>query len=1022
MKRKFKCLLMSILALFSFSSFYNVKAATTTAQFNKTYIGTYHYVDSTGKFGDFEHFSRANDGKITYCIEPGVPLSYDVYQGYYGMSTEELASKVGLTRQQLYQSALVAHYGYGYADHVGNEWIVATQAMIWSITGRSFQFTSRNYSPNPWQYVIPTPTEIQAKMNEINRLISEYEMTPDFPTTRPTIILGQSYVLTDNDNIISNYQVESCENCQAIINGNQLIITPTSTEGGKINLIREDRTWQEDFIVYTHATGQDLLVPGVVDPIAININFEVISGSLSLTKYDSETKSCQAQDGGSLKGSVYKLYKENGEFVQDLVIDENCQAGATNLTLGKYYIQESKAGTNYELDNNKYYFDITEKNYHINLTVYDKPFYGEVEILKYDGLNHSCEPSGDATLVGALYGIYKKDGTLVQTMTIDSNCYASSGRKLLVGEYYVKEIQAPNGYQIDTQKYDFSITEENYKKTIRIEVEDIPFTTLLTINKMYLTDNGVEAEVGAKFDIYLKSTNEKVATLVIDESATASVTLPFGEYLIKQVDGKDDWELSEDINFSVNNETPNKSYITLLNKPYSSKLKVEKIDENGNKIKLAGIKFKIFDVMNNQYVCQTIAYPTLQTICEFETDENGEFITPLPLMPGRYRLEEIDQQNGNYLWNKQSQEFEIGKNTNTENIEGVGVVFTTKFMNKFVKGELIIYKTGEKVVYKDDGIEYEQIPLEGVVFEIYADEDIYENGLKIYSKGEMIQEIVTDAEGKATLKNLPLGKYYVKEIRTSSGHIINEEIHKFELTYVDQYTEIVYSELYINNEWSKGGLEISKIDISTGDPIANVKFEIFTEEGTKVYEAISDKNGKIIVENLPAGKYFFIESQTPEGYLANNKKMYFQIKENGEIIKATVENEPITGIVEITKKDISTGEVIPNTLLEIYNAENDMLVFSGWTDENGMIIIENLRYGTYYILEKEAAENYILNTEKMYFQIKENGEIVKATVENHKKEIKVPNTLSVDYLPIICGFTIIVGIIIYTVSKDKRKK
>ncbi len=75
-----------------------------------------------------------------------------------------------------------------------------------------------------------------------------------------------------------------------------------------------------------------------------------------------------------------------------------------------------------------------------------------------------------------------------------------------------------------------------------------------------------------------------------------------------------------------------------------------------------------------------------------------------------------------------------------------------------------------------------------------------------------------------------------------------------------------------------------------------------------------------------------------------------------------------------------------------------------------------------YQAEKEAAENYILNTEKMYFQIKENGEIVKATVENHKKEIKVPNTLSIDYLPIICSFTIIAGTIIYMCSKNKRIK
>ena len=90
-----------------------------------------------------------------------------------------------------------------------------------------------------------------------------------------------------------------------------------------------------------------------------------------------------------------------------------------------------------------------------------------------------------------------------------------------------------------------------------------------------------------------------------------------------------------------------------------------------------------------------------------------------------------------------------------------------------------------------------------------------------------------------------------------------------------------------------------------------------------------------------------------------------------------MKDKKITGSLDFTKLDFSTDETLPNTLIQIYN-ENDELVFEGRTDENGKITIEELTYGKYYILEKEAPEGYELNTEKMWFEIREDGEIVKS--------------------------------------------
>ena len=133
-------------------------------------------------------------------------------------------------------------------------------------------------------------------------------------------------------------------------------------------------------------------------------------------------------------------------------------------------------------------------------------------------------------------------------------------------------------------------------------------------------------------------------------------------------------------------------------------------------------------------------------------------------------------------------------------------------------------------------------------------------------------------------------------------------------------------------------------------------------------------------------------------------------------------NKPIYGTLEFTKTDISTSEPLPNTKIEIYT-EKDELIFEGITDEEGKIIIEELRYGRYYILEKEAPEGYILNTEKMYFEILEDGEIVKCTMTNEQVIVEVPNTLLDDnHLIEILGALLIIFGIGVLISENKRKK
>ena len=701
----------------------------------------------------------------------------------------------------------------------------------------------------------------------------------------------------------------------------------------------------------------------------------------------------------------------------------------TANSIGEGKVTFEKKATKYEIPPIVYFSDHSQNVFRVGN--YDpvrsrftlKVIGGRVTPAKVDIETRNNTPQGEAKLGGAVYGIYKVDGTRVGQVVTKEDGRNTSDYLPELGRFYLLEEQPSEGYLLDSNKYYFEINENNLNPEVQVFEQvikrDFEFTKVYASAETQI----MEPEVGIKFAIYNRA-GEQVEEVTTDSQGVFRFTLPYGTYTVKQLTTTKGHEKIEDFNVEVKvtGEVVKK---VISNAPITAKLRVVKIDaESKEVIKRANIKFKIFDIKNNEYVCQTITYPNKQTICVWETDEEGEFTTAYPLMTGTYRLEEVDQVVEGYLWNSQSHEFSIDEDSNLRTDSEYGIIFDTDFENQPVKGEIQIKKTGEVAELTDNGFEFKTDSLEGVKFGLYAQEDIIWNDKVIYTKDTLVEEKTTDKDGNIVFDNLYLGKYYVKELETLNNYVLDENKYEAELVYKDQYTPvIVYSESILNI-LKTGKLEFTKTDISESKTLPNTLIEIYTENDELVFSGRTDEEGKIVIDRLPQGKYYILEKEAPEGYKLNEEKMPFEIKENGEIIKSTMKDEDITGTLEFTKVDISTDEPLPNTLIEIYNAENDELVFSGRTDENGNITIDKIKYGKYYILEKEAPEGYQLNPEKMYFEITEDGQVIKSVMKD-EKIVEVPNTglseINYDKVTPIIVIVLGAGLIIYATKKNKKK-
>jgi len=693
---------------------------------------------------------------------------------------------------------------------------------------------------------------------------------------------------------------------------------------------------------------------------------------VSVVKKDSDTEN-------PLDGGKYTLYAGNdiknyagqvivtkGTALETVTTGEDGKASySVDLPISNgYYISETQAPYAYIRNSKDVYsfnFNVlpeTQAKASFSHTFVNDRTTAKIHIYKVDKESGKAVAQGDASLEGAVYGLYARNdivhpdgatgvvfkaGDLVATLTTDKNGEAEVNN-LYLGNYYVKEITPSEGYLLDEEEHDVVC---DYEGDLVAEVSRSTTSAEQVIKQPFqlikVSDNGDDTEAGllagAEFTAYLKSSLlvkadgsydfDKATPVVIGENGATTITsddkghavsiaIPYGIYVVVESKTPHNMKTIKPFEVKISENHPDKpqTWRVFLDREFTAKLRIIKKDSDTKQTVLVpNAEFKIFNIDKNEYVKQYTTYPSKVEHTSFFTDEDGDLILPEALKIGNYRIEEVSAP--------------------------FGYVVNDKYINI------------------------------SAVFGLFAKEDIVNKDGKVIVKADtQIERGVTGKDGKVTFtSDLPLGQYYVKELEAPKGYVKSDKTFDVDASYQGDKVKVIEFEAAFENAPIK--VEISKTDITGEKELPGAKLSVIDADG-KLVESWTSEAGKThMIERLPVGKYTLREESAPYGYKVASD-VTFEVKETTEIQKVSMKDEQAVGKIVIEKTDKITGKPIEGVVFEVRNKDGKVLD-TLTTDKNGHAESKELPICTYNedgtfkedihytVVETKAADGYILD-------------------------------------------------------------
>ena len=1000
---------------------------------------------SHDKYGHEMHYAKY-DGKtyIVFCCEYGTTSpSGSTYK--YGDDFKKYYNRSGATYEKI-----ADYIAFGYTLQYGdglpsnkNEWIAAccTQQFVWETLGV-------NPTRSSWDSDYMSDSLYKSWLSSTQDLIDTYySKKPSFNSSTTKVNLGETTTLTDSNGVFKYYptftktvnkvtfshtkgkntlSISVAEDCTThdisfkSVSYNIYMDLPT---GDKY----DGNTMNYCYFEFDKGNIQDLMFSKRVDPRTFAVNVDVTFGNLEIHKTSEDEKISNITFTVKGNGKTYTM-KTNANGVATL----------SNIPIGTYTISEEDI-VRYVKQTDKTVTVSDGKTANVSFDNILKKF--RVTVTKSD--IEKGHAQGDASLAGAVYGLYKGE-TLMASYTTDSNASFTTDYFVCDTDWTIREISSSEGYLVNSKVYPVGADPRLYtvelNETSNAVTEQVIKGNIAIIKH---TDDGstqIETpEKGAEFQIYLKSAgsfvnadNDERDTIVCDEDGFAiSKLLPYGVYTVHQTKGWDGREKIKDFDVFINSD--GKTYKFLINNAnFESYLKVVKLDkETGKQIAYEGAAFEIYD-SDGHRVNMQFTYPQVTTIHTFYTNSEGYLITPEKLPYGDYTLVEIQAPYG-YVLDSTPIPFTITQE-NSSTDTGVTVV-KVKARDVAQKGTISITKTGEifsSVDVTDDVYtpQYSVGNLKDAVFEIFAAEDITTlDGTVRYYQGEKVDEITTGENGIAKSKQLYLGKYTVIEKTAPNGYVNSNEQYDVELTYAGQNVSVTNTDLSVYNERQRVTVSLKKVleeneifNLGNNDEITSITFCLYAGEtitaSDKTYiptdalitSASCDKDGNITFDcDLPIGYRFYVkEISTDEHYILDDTQYEFNTEYQGQTVSTIdikinndkdILNKLIYGSVKGFKYDRETNEPIGNALFGLFNADEiefteDNAILTAESDKDGVFIFENIPYGNWIICELKAADGYLENTEIHHVQINSNEQIIEINVVNDRiPELKTTATV-----------------------------